>query len=207
MINELKALAESHFNKEYYFKINNEAVILITPLNLSASAASSINFDTVIPAIKAALDAVGVKIYVIGEITSGWLPPVRYAPAIKAMDAVNLNNWSTDGYDRSVFFHSYCDMNWKNWADSTTSWNVDFTPVIFPGFNDKAMTPASKIYDVGGTKEFYVDYCNVAKRNMSKKRIVLINSWNNFNVGTSVEPALEYENSFLEITKKEFKIQ
>jgi hypothetical protein len=142
----------------------------------------------------------------MGEITSGWLPPVRYAPAIKAMDAVNLNNWSTDGYDRSVFFASYSDMNWKNWTDSTTSWNIDFTPVIFPGFNDKAMTPASKLFDLGGSKEFYVDYCNVAKRNMSKKRIVLINSWNNFQMGTSIEPTVEYGKLFLETTKKEFKI-
>jgi hypothetical protein len=207
MINDLKTLAASHFDKDYYFKINNEAVILITPLNLSASAAASVNFSTVIPAVKEALNAVGVKIYVIGEITSGWLPPVRYAPAIKAMDGVNLNNWSTDGYDRSVFFNSFSDINWKNWTDSTTTWNVDFTPVIFPGYNDKTMTPASKIYDVGGTKEFYIDYCNVAKRNMSKKRIVLINSWNNFNVGTSIEPTLQYGNLFLDITKKEFKIK
>lgn len=206
MINELKTLAASHFDKDYYFKLNNQPVILITPLNLSASAAASINFNTVIPSVKEALGTVGIRVYVIGEITLGWLPPVRYASAIKAMDAVNLNNWSTDGYDRSVFFNSYCDINWKNWTDSTTAWNVDFTPVIFPGFNDKIITPTSKLHNVGGTKEFYVDYCNVAKRNMSRKRIVLINSWNNFNVGTSIEPTLQYKNLFLEITKKEFKI-
>jgi len=206
MITELKTLAATHLSKDYYFNIANQPVILITPLNLSASVAASIDFSTVIPAVKKAFDEVGIKIYVMGEITSGWLPPVRYAPAIKAMDAVNLNNWSTDGYDRSVFFASYSDMNWKNWTDSTTSWNIDFTPVIFPGFNDKAMTPASKLFDLGGSKEFYVDYCNVAKRNMSKKRIVLINSWNNFQMGTSIEPTVEYGKLFLETTKKEFKI-
>jgi hypothetical protein len=206
MITELKALATNHLSKDYYFNIGNQPVILITPLNLSASLAASIDFSTVIPAVKQALDEVGIKIYLMGEITSGWLPPVRYAPAIKAMDAVNLNNWSTDGYDRSVFFASYCDMNWKNWTDSTTSWNIDFTPVIFPGFNDKAMTPASKLFNLGGNKEFYTNFSNVAKRNMSKNRIVLINSWNNFQMGTSIEPTVEYGKLFLETTKTEFKI-
>ena len=163
-------------------------MVMITPLNLSSSATTSINYPTVIPALKQAMAEVGVDLYIIGEITLGWLPPVRYAPAIKAMDGVNANNWTTDNYDRSVFFNTFVDMNWKNWTDSTKTWNVDFVPCIAPGFNDKAMTPASKNFDIGHTAEFYTDFTNVAKRNMSSKRIVLINSWNNFQLGTAIEP-------------------
>jgi hypothetical protein len=205
MINELKTLATNHFDKDYYFSVNGQPVILITPLNLSSSALSSIDYTTVMPQVRSALSAIGVNIYVIGEITSGWLPPQRYSTAIKSMDAVDLSNWSTDVYDRYVFFNTYSDQNWKNWTDSTTSWNVDFTPVIFPGFRDKVMTPASKLYDVGRTPEFYIDYCNVAKRNMGKKRIVLVNSWNNFQFGTTLEPATEYGTTYLDITKNQFK--
>jgi hypothetical protein len=207
MINELKSLATKHFTQDYYFKTNGKPVILITPLNLSSSAATSIDYTTVIPAVKQALNAVGVNVYIIGEITIGWLPPQRYAVSTKAMDAVTANNWSTDVYDRSVFFNSFTDQNWKNWTDTTTTWNVDFTPTIFPGFNDKVMTPASKLYDLGRTEEFYTDYCNVAKRNMSKSRIVLVNSWNNFQLGTTLEPAKEYGTKYLEITRNQFKIK
>jgi hypothetical protein len=207
MINELKTLATNHLTKDHYFKINNQPLILITPLNLSSSTAASIDFTTVIPAVKQALSAAGVNVYVMGEITTGWLPPVRYAQATKAMDAVTANNWSTDVYDRSVFFNPYSDMNWKNWTDSTSKWNVDFTPAIFPGFNDKVMTPASKLYDINRSEKFYIDYCNVAKRNMSSKRIVLINSWNNFQFGTTLEPAKEYGTKYLEITRSQFKIK
>lgn len=205
MINELKTLATNHFDKDYYYSVNGQPVILITPLNLSSSALSSIDYTTVMPQVRSALSAIGVNVYVIGEITSGWLPPQRYGTAIKSMDAVDLSNWSTDVYDRYVFFNAYSDQNWKNWTDSTTSWNVDFTPVIFPGFRDKVMTPASKLYDVGRTPEFYTDYCNVAKRNMGKKRIVLVNSWNNFQFGTTLEPATEYGTTYLDITKNQFK--
>lgn len=206
MINEFKTLASSHFDKDYYYKVDGRPVVMITPLNLSSSAGSSINYATVIPALKQAMTDVGINLYVIGEITLGWLPPVRYAPAIKAMDGVNANNWTTDVYDRSVFFNSFVDMNWKNWTDSTKTWKVDFVPCIAPGYNDKAMTPASKMFDIGYTPEFYTDFTNVAKRNMSSKRIVLINSWNNFQLGTAIEPTETYGNIFLQMTRKQFKI-
>lgn len=206
MISEFKTLASSHFANDYYYKIGGRPVVMITPLNLSTSAAASINYVDVIKALKQAMSADGIDLYVMGEISLGWLPPVRYAPAIKAMDAVTTNNWTTDNYDRSVFFNSFIDINWKNWTDSTKTWKVDFIPCIAPGFNDKAMTPASKMYDIGHTSAFYTDFSNVAKHNMSSKRIVLINSWNNFQLGTAIEPTKTHGNLFLEITRKQFKI-
>ena len=206
MINELKTLAATHFNQDYYYKVNGQPLILITPLNLAATAATSINYATVIPALKQALSAAGVNVYIIGEITSGWLPPVRYASAIKAMDAVDLSDWSTDVYDRATFMASYTDQNWKNWTDSTSKWNKDFVPCIFPAFNNKATVPASKLFNIDRSTAFYTDYCNVAKRNMSGKRIVFINSWNDFQMGTTLEPAKEYGTTYLDITRKQFKI-
>ncbi|ADY54076.1 hypothetical protein Pedsa_3546 [Pseudopedobacter saltans DSM 12145] len=206
MINEFKSLANTHFNQDYYYKINGQPVVGISPLNLSSSAANSIDYGTVIPALKAAMKEVGVDLYIIGEITSGWLPPQRYKPAVKSMDAVVLKDWSTDVYDRFVFFPSFSDMNWKNWTDSTKVWNVDFVPCIFPGYNDKVMTPTSKKYDLNPDVAFYSKYSNVAKRNLGAKRIVLINSWNNFQTGTAIEPTKENGLVFLETTRKEFKV-
>lgn len=207
MISELKTLATAHFDKNYYYTINGRPVILITPLNLSSSAGSSINYPTVMATVKQELAAINVDPYIIGEITTGWLPPQRYATSIKAMDAVVLNNWATDVYDRASFFPSYSDMNWKNWKDSTTSWGtVDFVPCVFPGYNDKVMTPASKIYDIERNEKFYTDYSNVARRNMSNKKLVLLNSWNHFQLGTAIEPAVDYGERYLELTKKLFKV-
>ncbi|HTE27319.1 glycoside hydrolase family 71/99 protein, partial [Flavitalea sp.] len=113
MINELKTLATDQFSKDYYYKVDGHPVVLITPLNLATNAGASINYPAVIEAVKAALAPSDP--YFIGEITTGWLPPQRYATAIRSMNAVVLNNWATDVYDRSVFFPSYTDLNWKNW--------------------------------------------------------------------------------------------
>jgi hypothetical protein len=207
MINEFTNFANTHFNKDYYYKINGQPVVLITPLNLSASLTTSVNYTTVIPALRQAMTALGINVYIIGEITTGWLPPVRYAAVTKVMDGVVASDWSTDVYDRSVFMPAFTDTNWKNWTDSTTTWKVNFVPAIFPGFNDKTTTPLSKLYNQDRSSTFYTDMCNVAKRNMGSKRIVLINSWNNFQAGTTLEPAKEYGTTYLDITKAQFKIK
>lgn len=207
MINEFKDLAATHFDKDYYYTIDGKPVVLITPLNLTSSKSSSIDFGTVIPQLRQALDSMSVNLYIIGEITSGWLPPQRYSSAIQVMDAVDLSDWSTAVYDQSVFTLSFSDISWKNWTDSTTNWGVDYIPCIFPGFNDKVTTPKSKKYNIDRTEQFYTDYCNVAKRNMGKNRIVLINSWNNFQLGTEIEPSVEYGDTYLKITKDQFKIK
>jgi hypothetical protein len=207
MINEFKNLAANRFAQDYYYKIDGRPVVLITPLNLSSSASTSIDYTTVIPELRKSLDSVGVNPYIIGEITSGWLPPVRYANAIKMMDAVTLTDWSTNTYDRSVFMAPFVDQNWKNWTDSTKTWSMDFVPCIFPAFNDKALTPASKLYNIDRSDKFYIDYTNVAKRNMSSNRLVLINSWNDFQKGTALEPAKTYDRTYLNLTRKQFKLQ
>ena len=207
LINEFKSLSNTHFGSDYYYKINGQPVVLISPLNLSASAGASIDYTTVIPALRKSLDSLGVHPYIIGEITSGWLPPVRYSNAIKVMDGVVLSDWSTSTYDRSVLMPAYTDQNWKNWTDSTTSWSKDFVPCIFPGFNDKVMTPASALYNQNRSDSFYTDMANVAKRNMSGKRLVLINSWNDFQKGTELEPATSYGRNYLNITRTQFKVK
>ncbi|HWV64217.1 glycoside hydrolase family 99-like domain-containing protein [Chitinophaga sp.] len=206
LIKEFKSLSSSHFANDYYYKINGQPVVMITPLNLSSSKAASIDYPSVIAALRASLDSIGVHPYIIGEITTGWLPPGRYSTAINAMDAVVLSDWSTSTYDRSVFMPAYTDQNWKNWTDSTTTWKKDFVPAVFPGFNDKVMTPSSALFNQDRSGEFYTDMANVAKRNMSSKRLVLINSWNDFQKGTGLEPTGSYGRTYMGITRKQFKV-
>lgn len=207
MIAEVKTLAGTYFNNDYYYKINGQPVFLITPINLSSNALTSVDYTTVMPALKDGLKATGVNLYTIGQITSGWLPPQRYNTAIQTMDAVTLSDWSTAIYDQAVMIAPFMDMNWKNWTDSTTKWSVDYVPCIFPGYNDKAISPKSKNYNIDRSVDLYTDFCNVAKRNMSDKRIVLINSWNNFQLATEIEPSKEYGDTYLNITKSQFKIR
>lgn len=210
MLNEFKTFATTHFNKDYYFNINGNPVVMITPINLATSAATSIDYTTVIPALRAELNLAGVTPFIIAEISSGWLPPQRYSAVLKVFDAVVLSNWTCNGnygYDRAVFYLAFTDQTFKNWSDSTTVWGNNFVPCILPGFDDKVMTPASKNFNLTRGAQFYTDNCNVAKRNICNKRIVMINSWNNFQFGTTVEPTTEYGTEYLDITKNQFKVK
>lgn len=210
MLNEFKSFATTHFNKDYYFKIDGNPVIMITPINLSSSAAASIDYSTVIPALRADLTLAGITPFIIAEISSGWLPSQRYSTVLKFFDAVVLSNWTCNGnygYDRSVFYPAFTDQSFKNWSDSTKVWGNNFVPCIYPGFDDKVMTPASKNFNLLRSAQFYTDNCNVAKRNMGNKRIVMINSWNDFQFGTTIEPTTEYGTDYLDITKNQFKLK
>lgn len=210
MLNELKSLVSNYLANDYYFKLDNRPVIIINPINLPSNNSASIDFSLVIPNLRSELQSIGFDPYIIGEIVGGWLPPQRYSKACKVFDGIVLSDWKAEGnygYDRSVFFPAYIDQAFKNWNDSTTTWGIDFIPIITPGFDDKKMSPSSKIYNIARSTDLYTAMCNVAKRNLGSERIITINSWNNFQVGTSIEPTEEYEEDYLNITKQQFKVQ
>jgi hypothetical protein len=205
MINDFKSLVQKHISKDYYFKIGNRPVILMTPLNLSSSTLTSIDHKFVVDTMRVELKKLGIDPFFIGELTTGWAAPVNYnLTALGAMDAIVLTSWNTPDYDRWWAFYSFVDLSYQNWKKSLEQMNVQYVPCIFPGYNEPSAA-TQRIID--RTDSNYVDYCNVAKRSMGKDQLVIINSWNDFSRGTALEPSLKYNKKFLEITKREFKVQ
>ena len=78
---------------------------------------------------------------------------------------------------------------------------------IFPSYNDRINSTSSYKYTFGqdGETTDYINFCNVAKRNIGSKNIVLVNSWNNYQKGTNLEPTEENKSEFLKITRNQFK--
>lgn len=118
-----------------------------------------------------------------------------------------MNDWSTNMYDRYYAFFSFVDLNWANWKATIAKWNTDFVPCIFPSYNDRINSTSSYKYTFGqdGETADYINFCNVAKRNIGSKNIVLVNSWNNYQKGTNLEPTEENKSEFLKITRNQFK--
>jgi hypothetical protein len=205
MLNELTSLVQGHISKDYYFKIGDRPVILLSPINLSSSALTSIDYKYVTDTLRTELKKQGINPFFIGELTTGWAAPVNYdATALAAMDAIVLTSWNTPDYDRWWAFYSFVDLSYQNWKKSLEQMNVQYVPCIFPGYNEPSAA-TQRIID--RTDSNYVDYCNVAKRSMGKDQLVIINSWNDFSRGTALEPSLKYNKQFLQITKREFKVQ
>lgn len=204
MINEFKTLVTNHISKGHYYSIGNKPVIVISPLNLASSAATSIDFPYVIDTLRTELAKVGVDPFIIGELTTGWAAPVNYNEAmLRAMDAVVLTTWNTPDYDRWWAFYSFVDLSYRNWKTSLEKIEVEYAPCIFPGYNEPSAA-TQRVID--RTEQNYVDYCNVAKRSMGPNQLVIINSWNDFSRGTALEPSVKYDKQFLNITRREFKV-
>lgn len=204
MINELKTLTDEHLKNAYYYKTENNPLIVISPLNLASSALTSIDYKKVTDTLRTEMIKWGVEPYIIGQLTTGWVAPINYdKDMLTAMDAIVLNNWTTNDYDRAYGFFSYADLNYQNWKNSLEADSLDFVPCISPGFNNPEVPAA---YVINRTAEHYIAYCNIAKKSMGARRLVLINSWNDFQKGTTIEPATDYNTEYLTITKAEFKV-
>lgn len=202
--NEWRTLITSYINNQpTYYRINNQPVVILSPLNLSATTLTSINYKLVTDTLKAVMNSFGLTPYIIGELTTGWVAPINYPDSIlKSMNGVVLTTWSTTDYDRKFAFYSYSDLNFQNWKKTLEAWNVDYVPCIFPGWNNPS-TPTQ--YVITRSDSNYTSYCNIAKRSMGKNRLIMINSWNDFQKGNQLEPAIEYGTTYLEITKRELK--
>lgn len=208
MISELKNLYTTHMSKEYYFKVENQPVVMITSLIPSSGAVNAVDFDLVMTAVRDEFKKMGIVPYFIGELPTGWRAPQTYKNNIITMDAVVLSNWAPTDYDKSYAFLSFNDISWKNWCDSTSAWNVDYVPCIFPAYNDSISVPKTKNFGVERAEKFFVDYCNVAKRNLGEEqRFVIVNSWNDYKKGNTIEPATDYGTRYLEILKDQFTVK
>lgn len=204
MVNEFKSLLQQHISKDYYYKIGDRPVVLISPLNLSSSALTSIDHTTVMLTLRTELTALGVNPFFIGELATGWAAPANFnQDALRSMDAIVLSNWNTADYDRWWAFHSFVDLNWKNWKTTLDSYNVDFVPCIFPGYNEPSAA-TQRVFE--RTEANYVDFANVAKGTLGKNNMVIINSWNDFSKGTALEPTKKFNKQYLELTKRELKL-
>jgi hypothetical protein len=203
MINELKTLSDNYITASTYYKIDGKPMILLSPLNLAATASTSIDYKKVADSVRLMMKSWGHDPYIVGELTTGWVAPLNYPETNqRAMDAITATTWSTTDFDRSFAFYSYSDLNWQNWKKTLEGWNMEFVPCIFPEWNNPS-TPTQ--YVIPRSEKNYVDYCNVAKRAMGKSRLIFINSWNDFQKGNALEPTTQYGQEYLNLTKRELK--
>lgn len=208
MLNDYVDILNAYLTSDSYYTIEGKPVIIFTPANLASDALLSIDYSKVISSLKQDLKSFyNIECYIIGEMTTGWVAPVNYADhQVYSFDGFTLREWKTRSYDIFYGYFSFLDINWNNWKTTLAKRNVDFIPCIYPSYNDRKSDTKSYYYTFSedGDTADYINFCNVAKRNMSARGLVLLNSWNNWDAGTNLEPSDLKEERFLTVTKEQF---
>ena len=212
VIADFKALYATIFSKEYYYRMPDGRPIII----LSGNYSAVYDYATFIPAFRQAMadytaelqledPAVDDKVldfYIMGENTTNWVAPQIDQEAARYLDGNYVKQWYPKNYyERWYCFYSFTDMAWQNWASYAETWGNDFVPCIYPEY----YTTETGARSIERTADNYIDFCNVAKRNMGQQSIILINSWNDFANDTALEPTVEFGTQYLQITRDQLK--
>jgi hypothetical protein len=199
-INDFKLMIP-YFNKPNYMKINGKPVVYINnSFNLF-----SVDNPALYQKLRAEMKNLGVELYLIG-MQAEWTPPLRYdfrfVGCVDALTITNYANINRGFYDRFYFFHKYIDLAWSYHKETLAKYNIEFVPTISPSYNAVNVNN----YDITKNADWFKANCNIARRASGANKLVIIDSFNNWNLDTQIESATSYGDDYLKIVKSEFKV-
>jgi hypothetical protein len=154
-----------------------------------------------------------LELYLIG-MQPEWTPPLRYLGekennrfegCVDALTITNYANINRGFTERRNYFHNYIDQAWSYHKETLAKYNVEFVPTISPSYNavnDNNYDFPKKIFK----EDWFKANCNIARRASGTNKLVIIDSFNNWNLDTQIESATSYGDMYLKILKSEFKV-
>jgi len=193
-----------YFNAPNYMKLDGKCVVYIQGAhNLFANDNAALYQQ-----VRAQMSAQGVELFLIGN-QQEWTPPLRYDFRFKnGVDAVThstYNNINSDQYDRNYFFVKFCDEAWGYSKTRLLDIKLEYVPTISPSYNKRIVTPTDLNYVFPKNVAYFEAICNVARRASGVHKLVLVESFNDWNIDTQLEASSSYGTTYLDILKKEFK--
>jgi hypothetical protein len=195
-------------NNGNYVKVGGKTLLYIQNAQVLYSNNNVAIYDT----LRSRLSAMGFSIYIVG-MQDRWTPPARYPfRYVGCVDAIYHQSFSTQlsSWDRWYVLPQAMDQNWEYsrqyFTDSMKG--ISYVPNISPAYNWLITSPTSLNpgYPRTDSGAMYRQLCNVAKMNADNTtRLILIDSWNSWQDDSQLEPATDYQDRYLNITKQEFK--
>jgi hypothetical protein len=202
-----------YFQKANYMTINGKAVVY---MNNSFTLFSNDN-PALYQQLRTKMSALGIELYLIG-MQLEWTPTLRFfgdevtgkdnrfEDCVDALTVTNYANIEFVLYDRLLFFHKYVDIAWSYHKETLAKKNIEFVPTISPSYTPKINNVSSTNYAIAKNADWFKANCNIARRASGSSKLVLIDSFNNWNFDTQIESATSYGDEYLKILRSEFKV-
>jgi len=192
------------FDQTNYMKVDGKNVVYL----LNSHNLHSDDNATLYQEMRAELSDLGVELYLIG-MQNEWTPTLRYDfRFVNGVDAVTHTTYAAVNinlYDRIINFHKFMDIAWLYHKETFEKYNIEYIPTISPSINLKIVNSGSNIHVYDKDESWFRANCNVARRAAGTNRIILVDSFNDWNRGTQLESATSYGEQYLQILREEFK--
>jgi hypothetical protein len=193
------------FNQPNYMKVDGKNIVYIFNSHVLHSNDNAALYQS----MRDELSAMGVELYLIG-MQNQWTPTLRFDfRFVNGVDAVTHSPYAIvnqNDYDRFTYFHRIVNLAWEYHKDTWLSYNIEYIPTIAPSVNLKIINSGSPTYVIDKNEDWFRAHCNVARRAVGTNKIVLLDSFNDWNKGTQLESADTYQNEYINILREEFKV-
>lgn len=200
---------DTYFKDEHYYRYNGRPVVLLQGMNNVYLRDCQAFFQKIREAVK---ERTGEDIYLVAR-QDPWSPAARFQYFYKGVDAITFGNMYLQGeWTRSL---CYPQMIYRNWEYNRQYWEkkwngTDFIPTGPVAFNRYVDNGEGGWPIVEMNPKTFRTICNVMKAQSGKCRIMFIDSFNDIQYDSFLEPTdPEYGNgqgdAFLKVCKEEFK--
>lgn len=213
----MKRISDYFKDATYYHTTGGRPVLIFTGADRLYTADSKRVYDNIRQTIK---DNTGKDVYIIAR-QQQWTPSARFEYFFLngLVDAVTMDNMCNVGgsmWDRTYLLNRLINENFKfnkNYLDE--KFGIDFIPSVSPSFSFYTASGATPEYNypiIYKKESDFRERCNVAKMNLGRNKMVLVESFNNWVYDSQIEPAVEdygngYGTKYLDIVRDEFKVK
>ena len=194
-----------YFKAENYMKVDEKCVVYIN----GAHNLTSNNNVALYQQLRTQMAAEGIELFIIGN-QEQWSPPLRwifrFENCVDAVTHTTYNIIDANNYDRNYFFAKYCNEAWGYSKTRLLDFKLEYVPTISPSYNKRIVTASDKNYVFPKNVAYFESICNVARRASGSHKLILVESFNDWNLDSQLEASVSYGDTFLSILKKEFKL-
>ena len=209
--NDIFKRIADYFSDPNYFKVDGKPMVVIIAADKTHSLDSKKLYADMRAYVK---EERGYDMFLVAR-QGAFTPPGRYQYYfVGNVDALCCETmYKQTNYNRSQMYPQLIDQNWAYFQSFLSSnFGHEFIPTVSPAFNwyVENLQNYAQYPLVVRNKDTFKTLCNVAKRNLGRHPIVFVDSFNDWNTNTAIEPTDPaygdgYGTEYLDFVRAQFK--